>query len=78
MRTDNVVMLLLLLLHSHTPVEPAELSEIFSIDHSNGTISVDGTGPHLLAAGASGHLNVCCDVGICLYYLQMYISLHCR
>jgi len=70
MRTDNV---LFLLLHSHTPVEPAELSEIFSIDHSNGTISVDGTGPHLLAAGASGHLNVCLGCG---HLLVLFTNVH--
>ena len=39
-------------------VEPPELAGILSVDSESGVVTVDGIGPHLLAAGTSGHMNV--------------------
>lgn len=40
-------------------VEPRALVDIFSVDSESGVVVVDGTGPHLLAAGTLGYINVC-------------------
>ena len=40
-------------------VEPPSLVDIFSVDSESGVVTVDATGPHLLAAGTLGYINVC-------------------
>ena len=39
-------------------MEPPSLAGIFSVDSDSGLMIVDGTGPHLLAAGALGYVKV--------------------
>lgn len=41
-----------------TAVEPPALVDIFSLDSESGVVTVDATGPHLLAAGTLGYINV--------------------
>lgn len=42
-------------------VEPPALADILSVGSGSGAVTVDGTGPHLLAAGTLGYINVCGD-----------------
>ena len=39
-------------------MEPSSLAAIFSVEVETGVVVVDATGPHLLAEGALGHINV--------------------
>lgn len=71
-------------------VEPPALVDIFSVDSESGLVVVDATGPHLLAAGTLGYINVCgafimqsilhvdfnltCNLLLLYIYMYIYIS----
>lgn len=46
-------------------MEPLALVDIFSLDSESGVVTVDATGPHLLAAGTLGYIDV---RGVCILH----------